>query len=191
MTIRITNKKTGTTLLAEVVKRSGIDPAACLQCKKCSSGCPAMNIARTAPSTLIRRLQTGAGNELLHADLIWLCLSCGTCQARCPMTINFPAVIDALRGLAVERKAPAPKGDMPRFNRQFLRTVREYGRAYDLSAIAAYKLGTMNLLGDTGKFPMMLMKGKIALLPPSGADKKTVQRIFSAAGKDKDKEAGK
>jgi heterodisulfide reductase subunit C len=188
MTIRI--KKTGTdSLMAEVIERSGVDLAACLQCHKCSSGCPAMNIAKTAPSALIRRLQTGARNELLKADLIWLCLSCGTCQARCPMTINFPAVIDVLREMAVERNAPAPKGDMPRFNREFLRTVRGHGRAYDLSAIAGYKVGTMNLLGDTGKFPMMLIKGKIALLPPSGADKKAVQRIFSAAKKEK--EAGK
>lgn len=170
--------------MAEVIKRSGVDPAACLQCHRCSSGCPAMNIAQTAPSALIRRLQTGAGNELLKTDLIWLCLSCGTCQARCPMKINLPAVIDVLRGLAVERKAPAPKGDMPRFNREFLRTVRGHGRAWDISAIAGYKLGTMNLLGDTGKFPMMLIKGKIALLPPSGADKKTVRRIFSAARKE-------
>jgi hypothetical protein len=33
------------------------------------------------------------------------------------------------------------------------------------------------------KFPSMLIKGKMAVLPPSGADKKVVQRIFGRAGK--------
>ena len=189
MTIRITDKKAGDTLMMTIKDRSGVDISACLQCRKCSGGCPAGGVAETAPSEVIRRLQTGAGEELLKADLVWLCLSCGTCQARCPMAINFQAVIDALRRLAMERKTPAPIGNVPAFNRQFLRTVRGYGRAYDLSAIAGYKLGTMSLFSDTGKFPMMLMKGKIAVLPPSGADKKGVRRIFFKT--QPDKEAGK
>jgi hypothetical protein len=33
-------------------------------------------------------------------------------------------------------------------------------------------------MADTEKFPTMLAKRKIALLPPTGADRKTVRRIF-------------
>jgi heterodisulfide reductase subunit C len=187
MTIRIT--KTNKNSLPGLVKdRSGVDLNACLQCKKCSSGCPVAGLSGSAPSDIIRRLKMGDGDELLKSDLVWLCLSCGTCQARCPMTINFPAVIDALRALAVEIKAPVPKGDMPRFNRQFLRTVRSYGRAYDLSAIIGYKIGTMTFTRDSDKLPAMMTKGKIALLPPTGADKRIVRRIFSTV--EQDKEAG-
>ena len=45
--------------------------------------------------------------------------------------------------------------------------------------VAAYKLGTGKLMADTEKFPTMLKKGKLALLPPRGADTKTVKRIFA------------
>ena len=141
-------------------------------------GCPVAGDVPSPPSEIIRRLQLGAGDEILESDLIWLCLSCETCSARCPMEIDFAAVIDALRVLAVARGAPAPKGNAPLFNRAFLNTVEKYGRTYDLSMILAYKLKTLNLVQDTEKLPAMLKKGKLALRPPSGADKSAVKRIF-------------
>jgi hypothetical protein len=64
----------------------------------------------------------------------------------------------------------------------FLANVRVFGRSYDLSMIAGYKLGSGSLLDDTDKFPTMLRKGKIAILPPSGADKKAVSRVFEKTG---------
>jgi heterodisulfide reductase subunit C len=134
--------------------------------------------AEAAPSEIIRRLHLGAGDELLESGLVWMCLSCETCYGRCPMQINFPAVIDALRGLSVARGIKAPKGKMPLFNRMFLENVKIFGRSYDLSMIMGYKLGSGKIMDDAGKFPAMLGKGKMALLPPSGADKKSVRRIF-------------
>ena len=52
---------------------------------------------------MMRRLHLGAGDELLDSDLVWMCLSCETCSARCPMGIDVAAVIDALRKLALEQ----------------------------------------------------------------------------------------
>jgi len=67
----------------------------------------------------------------------------------------------------------------------FLNTVKSYGRAYDLQFIAMYKLGTGNLKQDMDKIPAMLKKGKMAILPPSGADKNKVKRIFKKATQNK------
>ena len=67
---------------------------------------------------------------------------------------------------------------VPLFNRVFLKTVETFGRTYEIGLITAYKLGTGKLMNDTEKFPTMLKKGKIALLPPRGGDKKSVKRIF-------------
>ena len=92
--------------------------------------------------------------------------------------IDVAAVIDALRRLALERGASKQKGNVPLFNRAFLKTVETFGRSYEIGMIAAYKLGTGKLMNDTEKFPAMLKKGKIALLPPRGGDRKTVKRIF-------------
>jgi heterodisulfide reductase subunit C2 len=157
---------------------SGVDLRVCYQCKKCSSGCPVARLAKTRPSEIMRWLHLGAGNELLASDLVWMCVSCETCSARCPMGIDVAAVMDALRRLARERGAPVPDGNVPLFNRAFLKTVETFGRSYEIGMITAYKLGTGKLMNDTEKFPSMLKKRKIALLPPRGGDRKTVKRIF-------------
>ena len=182
MTIVISKKRRMAGLRPLVEEMSGVKLGACYQCRKCSAGCPVAGTAGSAPSEVIRRLHLGAGDELLQSGLVWMCLSCETCYGRCPMQINFPAVIDALRGLSVEKGIKAPRGNMPLFNRMFLENVRIFGRSYDLSMIAGYKLGSGKIMDDAEKFPAMLRKGKMAVLPPSGADKKAVRRIFENTG---------
>ena len=176
--ITIKKNKTSRALKDAVEELSGVDLSACLQCKKCSNGCPVARLANTRPSEIIRLLQLGAGEELLLRDLIWVCASCETCSARCPMCIDVAAVMDALRRLALDKGTAAPEGNVPLFNRAFLKTVETFGRAYEIGLISAYKLGTGKLMNDTEKFPVMLKKGKIALLPPRGGDRQVVKRIF-------------
>jgi heterodisulfide reductase subunit C len=183
--ITIKNKKNGPGLKQAVEEISGVDISVCFQCKKCSSGCPVAKLTRSRPSEIMRQLHLGAGNELLESDLVWMCASCETCSARCPMGIDVAAVIDALRRLALERGASKQKGNVPLFNRAFLKTVETFGRSYEIGMIAAYKLGTGKLMNDTEKFPAMLKKGKIALLPPRGGDRKTVRRIFKTIKQNK------
>jgi heterodisulfide reductase subunit C len=176
--ITIKRTKTSDALKDMVEKISDVDLSVCLQCKKCSSGCPVGKLAKTRPSEIIRRLHLGQGNELLENDLLWMCVSCETCTTRCPMGIDVAAVMDALRKLALERGASKQKGNVPLFNKAFLKTVEVFGRTYEMALITAYKLGTGKLMNDTEKFPTMLKKGKIALVPPLGGDRKTVRRIF-------------
>lgn len=187
--ITIKRKKTGAGLKAAVEAISGVDLSVCYQCKKCSSGCPVAKLTRSRPSEILRQLHLGAGDELLESDLVWTCVSCEICSARCPMGIDVAAVIDALRKLARERGASAQEGNVPLFNRAFLKTVETFGRTYEIGMIAAYKLGTGKWMNDTEKFPAMLRKGKIALLPPIGGDRKTVRRIFKKTKQHKGAEA--
>jgi heterodisulfide reductase subunit C len=176
--ITITKTKTGRGLKDAVEKLAGVDLGVCLQCKKCSSGCAVAKLTTTRPSEMVRRLQLNAGDELLESDLIWTCASCETCSARCPMGIDVAGVMDALRRLALAKGASKQEGNVPLFNRAFLKTVEVFGRTYELGMIAAYKLGTGKLMNDTEKFPAMLKKGKIALLPTRGGDRKAVGRVF-------------
>jgi heterodisulfide reductase subunit C len=178
MTITIKKKGTDKGLLACVEKQADIDLSLCYQCKKCSSGCPVAGMTQSAPSEIIRRLQMGAGDELLKNDMVWLCLSCETCFQRCPMQINSGALMDALRKIAIEKQASTPKGNMPLFNRMFLKMVQMFGRSYDLPALAFYKMGSGSLTNDMDKLPDMLKKGKMAIMPPTGGDVKIVKRIF-------------
>ncbi len=179
MAIVISKEKVRDGLAAGVQEISGIDISSCLQCKKCSNGCPVTGLTKVHPSDIIRGLQLEMGDKLINSDLVWMCASCETCFERCPMKINMAAVMDALRILAVRKNASRQKGNVALFNKLFLKTVRMFGRTYDIGMIASYKLGTSNYLQDTDKFPMMLLKGKIALTPSFKADKKYTNRIFA------------
>jgi heterodisulfide reductase subunit C len=177
--IIISKEKQANDLISDVQTISGIDIRSCLQCKKCSNGCPVTGLTKIHPSDIIRSLQLNVGDKIFDSDLIWMCASCETCFARCPMKINMASVIDALRIIAVQKNTPKQKGNVPLFNKSFLKTVKMFGRTYDIGMIAAYKLGTSNYFQDTDKFPMMLLKGKIALIPSFHADKKYTKQIFA------------
>jgi heterodisulfide reductase subunit C len=178
MAIVIEKVKKENNLLQAVGEISGVDVHACLQCKKCSNGCPVGSITNVSPSGVIRMLQLGLGNEILDSDLVWMCASCETCYSRCPMKIDMASVMDALRTLSVSRRTNKQKENVHLFNKSFLNSVRRYGRTYDLGMIASYKMATSSYFKDTDKFPMMLRKGKIALLPSFKGDKKYINRIF-------------
>jgi len=183
MAVTISKDQTTQALIKQVQEISGVDLSVCFQCKRCTSGCPVSDMTQSGPAEIIRRLHLNAGNELLQSDILWMCVSCETCSARCPMDIDIAAVMDALRTLAVQKGAPPQEGNVPLFNRAFLKTVELFGRSYDIAMIAAYKMGSRKLMDDTEKFPTMLKKGKIALFPPKGADKTTVKRIFKKTRK--------
>lgn len=176
--ITIKKTRTGDNLKGVVERISGVDLSVCMQCKKCTSGCPVAKLTKSGPSEIMRRLHLDAGNELLQSDILWTCVSCETCSARCPMGVDVAQVMDALRKLALARGASKQEGNVPLFNKAFLKTVQIFGRTYEIAMIAAYKLGTGKLMNDTEKFPTMIKKGKISLLPPLTGDRKTVRRIF-------------
>jgi len=187
MPIRIKRTAAGRGIMEQVKELSGIAISACLQCKKCTNGCPVAGFTTPSPSEIIKKLQLGAGEEILASEIIWVCASCATCFSRCPMEINMADVMDALRVLAEARGAAKPKGNMPLMNRLLLGTIRRFGRTYDLGAMALYKTGTSSYGKDLDKLPTILKKRKIALLPPRGADKKTVKRIFANLDKTRKK----
>jgi heterodisulfide reductase subunit C2 len=178
MSVRIKKGTSDKGIMNAVEELSGVAVDTCLQCKRCTNGCPISSHTGSSPSEMIKRLQMGAGDELLDNEMIWSCVSCETCFARCPMKINMAVVMDAMKMLARERDAKKPAGNMPLMNRILLGTMKTFGRTYDLGAMVLYKAGTATYLKDTGKFPMILKKGKIALFPPKGADTKQVKRIF-------------
>lgn len=184
MAIVISKKKQEKTLMEDVESISGVSIGECLQCKKCSNGCPVAGITSIGPSETIRRLQLNTDDGLFENDLIWMCVSCETCYARCPMKIDMAAVMDALRILAVRKKGPRLRENVHLFNQSFLKTVRLFGRTYDLGMLAAYKAGTGSYLQDTDKLPVILRKRKIAFLPSLKGKRKYIKRIFGTKDKD-------
>ena len=61
-----------------------------------------------------------------------------------------------------------------------------FGRSYEMGMVAAYKVGTGKWKNDVEKFPAMLKKRKIALLPPGVATGKPWVASSSAPNRTKD-----
>jgi heterodisulfide reductase subunit C len=65
----------------------------CLQCGRCTAGCPAASIFNDySPREIMRRAQERTADELAKDPIIWRCGQCYTCNSRCPRN-NTPASI--------------------------------------------------------------------------------------------------
>ena len=80
------------------------DLFACIQCGKCTGGCPMAIKTKLNPRTLIYRLLiAGNGFDLEGRDELWDCTTCSTCSSRCPKQVNPMEIVIALRSQFVEK----------------------------------------------------------------------------------------
>jgi len=100
-TLRITSARDGSSFVASIEKISGQKLLACYQCGKCSAGCPMAAHMDVLPNQMIRMAQLGMQKQLLATRSIWMCVSCLTCNSRCPKGIKIAEVFEALRKAAL------------------------------------------------------------------------------------------
>lgn len=174
-------EKNDTGFLDEVERRSGTHVSACLQCHKCSSGCPVGPDADFMSSQVMRLIGLGEEKPVLESQAIWLCASCEACTTRCPMEIDIAGVMDVLRILAVEKKASTPDTRGQVFNESFLSSVRSHSRVFELGLMTRFKLRSGDLFADIDKVPKMLLKQKLSLLPHFSGKRKEVRKVFERA----------
>ena len=81
----------------------------CFACGTCAAGCPVTNIDEEYNCRrIIRQIILGMREEVLKSPVIWLCVMCYRCYARCPQQVNFTDIMRALRYLAIKHGyAPA------------------------------------------------------------------------------------
>jgi heterodisulfide reductase subunit C len=154
---------------------------ACVQCRKCTNGCPVAARADITPHELVRLIQLGQSEEVLSSRMIWECTSCQTCVTRCPMKVDIAALNDKLRRLSMDQRKVTPTTTVAIFNEIFLSSVRKRGRVFEPGLMTAFKLRTWRLFDDMAKLPMMLMKRKLPFLPKSTGDRSQRQAMFKRA----------
>jgi heterodisulfide reductase subunit C len=174
---------TGQDFLAEVVEASGQPLRACLQCGKCSGGCPIASAEVGGPRRLIAEILYDAKQRALEDRTWWRCVACGTCATRCPVEIDVSRVATALCEIA-EREGVAPaEPHIHLFEELFLRSVERHGRVNELRVAAAFNLRSGQPLKDARPALALLRKRAISLgdvLRGGRADER-VSRVFARA----------
>jgi heterodisulfide reductase subunit C len=174
-----TLEKSSAQEFARLIKeQSGVDFDRCYQCLTCTLGCPFAVTMDYLPHQVVRLLQMGAKEELLHSRTIWRCASCETCLTRCPNEINLPRLMDTLRQMALEANVPPGDRGVPAFHRSFLGSVRQWGRQYELGMLLSFKIRVRDLFSDLGLGIKMLQKRKLGLLPGQNKARREVKAIF-------------
>jgi len=75
----------------------------CFACGTCTAGCPVSEIdSDFNPRRIIRQVLLGMRKEVLSSVLIWRCVQCYSCTAKCPQNVKFREIIRALREMAVD-----------------------------------------------------------------------------------------
>jgi Fe-S oxidoreductase len=76
---------------------------ACIQCGKCTGGCPMAIKTSLNPRSLIYQLiLSGNGFDIEGLGELWDCTTCSTCSSRCPKQVNPMEIIIGLRSALVE-----------------------------------------------------------------------------------------
>jgi heterodisulfide reductase subunit C2 len=166
---------------AAVETRAGTNTGLCYQCFTCTSGCPVSFGMDFLPHQLVRMVRLGMKDAVLKSRTIWVCTDCKACSTRCPNGIDIPALMDALKQMAI---GTSPERSIAGFHRLFIDNIRLRGRQDELSLIIKYKLATRDFFSDLDSGIKMLLKGKFKLLPQTLKDVKNVREIFRKAGAD-------
>jgi heterodisulfide reductase subunit C len=100
----------------EVNERSGENVGLCWHCRTCAGGCPYVKAMDYHPHAVFRLVQLGLRKEALESSTIWICVSCNTCSIQCPAAIDIPAIMDALRHMALAEGVKIAQPEIVKFH---------------------------------------------------------------------------
>ena len=161
-----------------ILSVSGEDVSKCIQCGKCSAGCPISPEMDLQPNQVIRLIQMNDGKTVLRSSTIWLCASCQTCSVRCPDNIDIAKIMDVLRKLALEAGVPLGEEKVVKFDEIFLDTVRKRGRVHELELVMRYNLACRQPFKDAHLGPIMFSRGKLGILGHRIKEVGRIREIF-------------
>lgn len=178
---RLTGAAAEKDFLTQVIEGSGQNLLACLQCGKCSGGCPIASAEVGGPRRLIAEILYGMKAAALKDPTWWYCVSCGTCMTRCPVEINMYRVATVLCEMAEHEKLKPSEPDIHLFEELFLKSVEKYGRAKELKVVMHFNMWTLRPFKDLGQGLSLMLKGAISpkeMFKKSPPDQR-IARIFS------------
>ena len=103
----------------------------CFACGTCTAGCPVSAVdAGFNPRAIIRQVLLGMRKEVLSSPVIWRCVQCYSCTAKCPQNVKFREIMRALREMAVaeghaDARLPAEMGALDTYVQSLRRRLAE------------------------------------------------------------------
>lgn len=177
--MHLSNETINLDFVNKVEKLSGTSVRRCMQCGKCSAGCPMAAFMEHPPNRIVRLLQLGQGKRILAGRSIWYCASCETCTTRCPNTVNLASIMDALRKLSWDADGPSKESYVQLANRLFIENIRTYGRQYEMRLGAVFNLKSGRLLKDFLLGPKLISRGKLKVFHQKNRNLAEIEAIFS------------
>ncbi len=74
----------------------------CVQCGKCTGGCPSGRNTALRTRKLMRMAQEDMREEIFNAPELWFCSTCYTCYERCPKGVKVTDIIRTIRNIAAK-----------------------------------------------------------------------------------------
>ena len=168
----------------EVNERSGENVGLCWHCRTCAGGCPYVKAMDYHPHAVFRLVQLGLRKEALESSTIWICVSCNTCSIQCPAAIDIPAIMDALRHMAVKEGVKIAQPEIVKFHEEVLGSIKRYGRTHKLEIMMRYKVRMRQWFQDMDLGLKMLARRKLDLTPSKIDRPEEVSRLFTGSAKD-------
>jgi heterodisulfide reductase subunit C len=168
----------------EVNERSRENVGLCWHCRTCAGGCPYVKAMDYHPHAVFRLVQLGLRKEALESSTIWICVSCNTCSIQCPAAIDIPAIMDALRHMAVQEGVKIAQPEIVKFHEEVLGSIKRYGRTHKLEIMMRYKVRMRQWFQDMDLGLKMLARRKLDLTPSKIDRPEEVSRLFTGSAKD-------
>ena len=162
----------------ELLSLNGEDVSRCIQCGKCSAGCPISPEMDLQPNQVLRLIQINDRSSVLRSSTIWICASCQTCSIRCPEDIDIAKIMDSMRKLALEDQVPLGEGKVVKFDEIFLDSIRKRGRIHELELVMRYNLAIRQPFKDAHLGPVMMARRKMKFLGHKIKEMSRIKEIF-------------
>jgi heterodisulfide reductase subunit C len=136
----------------------------CLQCGTCTGSCPVSYAMDITPREIIALFRAGQIQKILNSESIWLCVSCYSCQTRCPQQIRLTDIFYVLKQLAIKNKIYSRTLKVHKLRETFLTMLNKYGRLNETLLMIKFLLKTNPLKGFVF-LPMaikLILKGRLS-----------------------------
>lgn len=135
-------------------------------------------MADFSPRQIINLVNLGLLDTAVRSRMIFMCITCYSCTARCPRNIPVADVMIGLRNMAFARNVMPPKNLA--YYKDFSDMILKRGRLWEPELVMKFAMKTniLSLLDQKDAIINLFFRGKIPILPPkSGSDLKNIRHM--------------